>query len=51
MTKKCLNKMKPKGEKKKREEKKYFKPVCASLKKGQASFHHSMAVHGSYGNR
>ncbi|KAK3106886.1 hypothetical protein FSP39_002090 [Pinctada imbricata] len=31
--------------------KKNFKPVCANLKKGEASFHHALAVHGSYGNK
>lgn len=33
------------------EEKAQFKPVCGNLKKGEASFHHALAVHGSYGNR
>ncbi|XP_074652703.1 phytanoyl-CoA dioxygenase domain-containing protein 1 homolog [Tubulanus polymorphus] len=33
------------------EEKAAFKPVCSLLKKGEASFHHPLAVHGSYGNR
>lgn len=33
------------------EEKANFKPVCGNLKKGEASFHHALAVHGSYGNR
>ncbi|XP_076438394.1 L-proline trans-4-hydroxylase-like [Babylonia areolata] len=28
-----------------------FKPVSALLKKGEASFHHALSVHGSYGNR
>lgn len=28
-----------------------FKPVPSMLKKGQVSFHHSLTVHGSYGNR
>lgn len=27
-----------------------FRPVPAVLKKGQASFHHGLTVHGSYGN-
>jgi len=33
------------------EEKAAFKPVCGNLRKGEASFHHALAVHGSYGNR
>ncbi|XP_033758538.1 probable alpha-ketoglutarate-dependent hypophosphite dioxygenase [Pecten maximus] len=33
------------------EEKQQFKPVCGKLRKGHASFHHALAVHGSYGNR
>ncbi|ESO93738.1 hypothetical protein LOTGIDRAFT_203077 [Lottia gigantea] len=33
------------------EEKVAFKPVCGRLRKGEASFHHPLAVHGSYGNR
>ncbi|KAL4229182.1 hypothetical protein ACF0H5_012220 [Mactra antiquata] len=33
------------------EEKELFKPVCGNLKKGTASFHHALSVHGSYGNR
>ena len=33
------------------EEKAQFKPVCGNLKKGEASFHHALSVHGSYGNR
>ncbi|XP_050415070.2 phytanoyl-CoA dioxygenase domain-containing protein 1 [Patella vulgata] len=33
------------------EEKAAFKPICGNLKKGEASFHHPLAVHGSYGNR
>jgi len=28
-----------------------FKPVKTLLKKGEASFHHPLSVHGSYGNR
>ena len=28
-----------------------FHPKPALLKKGEASFHHPLAVHGSYGNR
>lgn len=28
-----------------------FQPVSAMLKKGEASFHHALAVHGSYSNR
>lgn len=33
------------------EEKVAFKPISGQLKKGEASFHHALAVHGSYGNR
>lgn len=33
------------------EEKKEFKPIPSLLKKGEASFHTGMAVHGSYGNK
>ncbi|XP_033119624.1 phytanoyl-CoA dioxygenase, peroxisomal-like isoform X2 [Anneissia japonica] len=33
------------------EEKALFKPVPSLLKKGEASFHHPLMVHGSYGNR
>lgn len=33
------------------EEKQQFKPVCGKLKAGEASFHHPLSVHGSYGNR
>ncbi|XP_013408363.2 uncharacterized protein LOC106172273 [Lingula anatina] len=33
------------------EEKAAFKPVPSLLKKGHASFHHALSVHGSYGNR
>lgn len=33
------------------EELSQFKPVCARLKKGEASFHHPLTVHGSYSNR
>ncbi|XP_064595452.1 phytanoyl-CoA dioxygenase domain-containing protein 1 homolog [Liolophura sinensis] len=33
------------------EEEAAFKPVCGQLRKGEASFHHALAVHGSYGNR
>lgn len=28
-----------------------FKPVAAELKRGHASFHHPLSVHGSFGNR
>ncbi|GFR83349.1 phytanoyl-CoA dioxygenase [Elysia marginata] len=28
-----------------------FKPVKTLLKKGEASIHHPLSVHGSYGNR
>lgn len=33
------------------EENAQFKPVMTKLKKGEASFHHPLSVHGSYGNR
>lgn len=33
------------------EQKAAFKPVAVELKAGQASFHHSMMVHGSFENR
>lgn len=33
------------------EEKQQFKPVPGLMKKGYASFHHPLMVHGSYGNR
>jgi len=33
------------------EQKKQFQPVPIELKKGQASFHHPLMVHGSYENR
>eukprot|EP01121_Diplochlamys_sp_Union-15-3_P000631 TRINITY_DN10538_c0_g1_i2.p1 TRINITY_DN10538_c0_g1~~TRINITY_DN10538_c0_g1_i2.p1 ORF type:complete len:301 (+),score=47.30 TRINITY_DN10538_c0_g1_i2:57-959(+) len=33
------------------EQKKQFKPVPMLLKKGEASFHHALTVHGSYGNK
>ena len=33
------------------EQKEKFKPVAIELKKGEASFHHSLMVHGSYENR
>jgi ectoine hydroxylase-related dioxygenase (phytanoyl-CoA dioxygenase family) len=32
-------------------QKKQFKPVAIELKKGEASFHHPLMVHGSYENR
>lgn len=32
------------------EQKKQFKPVAVELKKGEASFHHPLMVHGSYEN-
>lgn len=32
------------------EQKRQFKPVCLKLKKGEASFHHSFTVHGSFEN-
>ena len=33
------------------EEKEEFKPVPSGLKKGHASFHHPLMVHGSYANK
>ena len=33
------------------EERREFQPVPAVLRKGHASFHHPLTVHGSYGNR
>ena len=33
------------------EQKREFKPVAVELKKGEASFHHPLMVHGSYPNR
>jgi ectoine hydroxylase-related dioxygenase (phytanoyl-CoA dioxygenase family) len=33
------------------EELKEFKPVPSGLKKGHASFHHPLMVHGSYANK
>lgn len=33
------------------EELSQFKPICPRLKKGEASFHHALMVHGSYCNR
>jgi len=33
------------------EELNQFKPICPRLKKGEASFHHALMVHGSYCNR
>ena len=34
-----------------REQKAAFKPVAIELKKGEASFHHPLMIHGSYENR
>jgi ectoine hydroxylase-related dioxygenase (phytanoyl-CoA dioxygenase family) len=34
-----------------REQKDMFKPVAIELKKGEASFHHPLMVHGSFENR
>ena len=31
-------------------QKKHFKPVAIQLRKGEASFHHPLMVHGSYEN-
>lgn len=33
------------------DQKKEFKPIAIELKKGQASFHHPLMVHGSFENR
>ena len=33
------------------EERENFKPVPSNLKRGEASFHHPLMVHGSYANR
>ena len=33
------------------EEKSGFRPVSAELKRGEASFHHPLMVHGSYANK
>jgi ectoine hydroxylase-related dioxygenase (phytanoyl-CoA dioxygenase family) len=33
------------------EQKARFKPVAVELKKGEASFHHPLMIHGSYENR
>ena len=33
------------------EQKARFKPVAIELKKGEASFHHPLMIHGSYENR
>ena len=33
------------------EEKAQFKPLPSGLKKGEASFHHPLMVHGSYANQ
>ncbi|XP_064623781.1 phytanoyl-CoA dioxygenase domain-containing protein 1-like [Lineus longissimus] len=33
------------------EERQEFKPISGNLRKGEASFHHPLAVHGSYGNK
>jgi ectoine hydroxylase-related dioxygenase (phytanoyl-CoA dioxygenase family) len=33
------------------EQKKKFKPVAIELKKGEASFHHPLMVHGSFANK
>jgi len=33
------------------EEVEAFDPQPVELKKGEASFHHPLAIHGSYGNR
>jgi ectoine hydroxylase-related dioxygenase (phytanoyl-CoA dioxygenase family) len=33
------------------EQKDAFKPVAIELKKGEASFHHPLMIHGSYENR
>ena len=33
------------------EERDNFKPVAGNLKRGEASFHHPLTVHGSYANK
>ena len=33
------------------EQKRAFRPVPVELKKGEASFHHPLTIHGSYENR
>lgn len=33
------------------EDRQNFKPVLSGLKKGQASFHHPLTVHGSFANK
>lgn len=33
------------------EERRAFQPVSAELKRGEASIHHPLTVHGSYANR
>jgi ectoine hydroxylase-related dioxygenase (phytanoyl-CoA dioxygenase family) len=33
------------------EQKAAFKPIAIELKKGEASFHHPLMIHGSYENR
>ena len=33
------------------EERKQFRPMPSNLRKGEASFHHPLMVHGSYANR
>jgi len=33
------------------EQQEQFKPVAIELRKGEASFHHPLMVHGSYENR
>ena len=33
------------------EERQNFNPVAGSLKRGEASFHHPLTIHGSYANK
>ena len=33
------------------EERQQFKPVAGRLKRGEASFHHPLTVHGSFANK
>ena len=33
------------------EERENFTPVAGNLKRGEASFHHPLTVHGSYANK
>ena len=33
------------------EEREQFRPVAGGLRRGEASFHHPLTVHGSYANK